>query len=100
MLDRHGEPIPGLFAAGEVTGGVHGASRLEDTALTDAIVFGRTAGEAAAAYANEAAKIHSRNTRANDREKPALAGDVARTDDAERDRMRFAELDSANAAAN
>lgn len=100
VLDRHGEPIPGLFAAGEVTGGVHGASRLEDTALTDAIVFGRTAGEAAAAYANEAAKIHARNTRANDREKPALAGDVARTDDAERDRMRFAELDSANAAAN
>ena len=64
---------------------------LDDPAVT---------GEAAAAYANEAAKIHARNTRANDREKPALAGDVARTDDAERGRMRFAELDSANAAAN
>lgn len=44
-----GEPIPGLFAAGEVTGGVHGASRLGGVAVGDCLVFGRTAGRNAAA---------------------------------------------------
>lgn len=100
VLDRHGNPIPGLFAAGEVTGGVHGASRLEDTALTDAIVFGRTAGEAAAAYAAKAAKSHAQNTLANRREKPSLAGEVARTDAAELERTHFAALDATKAAAD
>ncbi len=47
-----GEPIPGLYAAGEVTGGVHGASRLGGVAIGDCLVFGRTAGRNAAA--NEA----------------------------------------------
>ena len=42
--------IPGLFAAGEVTGGVHGANRLGGNAVADFIVFGRIAGEQAAAY--------------------------------------------------
>ncbi|BDU72529.1 flavocytochrome c [Mesoterricola silvestris] len=37
-------PIPGLYAAGEVTGGVHGACRLGGMAITECIVFGRTAG--------------------------------------------------------
>lgn len=46
-----GEPIPGLFAAGEVTGGVHGASRLGSCAITDCLVFGRIAGQNAAAEA-------------------------------------------------
>ncbi|KIH77263.1 fumarate reductase (CoM/CoB) subunit A [Geoalkalibacter ferrihydriticus] len=40
--------LPGLFAAGEVTGGVHGANRLGGNALTEAAVFGRIAGRAAA----------------------------------------------------
>jgi len=44
-----GTPIPGLFAAGEVTGGVHGASRLGSCAITDCLVFGRIAGRNAAA---------------------------------------------------
>ncbi|MBO6639927.1 MAG: flavocytochrome c [Roseitalea sp.] len=44
-----GEPIPGLYAAGEVTGGVHGASRLGGVAVGDCLVFGRTAGRNAAA---------------------------------------------------
>jgi flavocytochrome c len=42
------EPIPGLFAAGEVTGGVHGAVRLGGVAMADCIVFGRIAGKNAA----------------------------------------------------
>lgn len=49
VLDLRGRPIPGLFAAGEVTGGVHGAARLGSCALTDCIVFGRIAGQQAAA---------------------------------------------------
>jgi flavocytochrome c len=44
-----GEPIPGLFAAGEVTGGVHGASRLGSCAYADCLIFGRIAGRNAAA---------------------------------------------------
>jgi flavocytochrome c len=42
-------PIPGLFAAGEVTGGVHGAVRLGSVAMADCVVFGRIAGTNAAA---------------------------------------------------
>ncbi len=48
--------IPGLFAAGEVTGGVHGENRLMGNSLLDVIVFGRIAGQNAAAYAKEDAK--------------------------------------------
>lgn len=40
--------VPGLFAVGEVSGGVHGANRLSGTALTEIFVFGPLAGEAAA----------------------------------------------------
>ena len=46
----HGNVIPGLFAAGEVTGGVHGANRLGGNAVADFVVFGGIAGESAAAY--------------------------------------------------
>ncbi|MDI6798238.1 MAG: flavocytochrome c, partial [Desulfatibacillaceae bacterium] len=45
-LDR--KPISGLFAAGEIAGGVHGAVRLGSVAVTDCIVFGRIAGQNAA----------------------------------------------------
>jgi len=38
------EPIPGLFAAGEVTGGVHGENRLAGNSLLECIVFGKIAG--------------------------------------------------------
>lgn len=42
------QPIPGLYAAGEITGGVHGASRLGSNAIVDCLVFGRIAGKEAA----------------------------------------------------
>ncbi len=43
--------VPGLFAAGEVAGGMHGSNRLGGNSLSDLLVFGRRAGTAAAAYA-------------------------------------------------
>ena len=52
VLKEVGTVIPGLFAAGEVTGGVHGANRLGGTAVADFVVFGRIAGESAANYAS------------------------------------------------
>jgi fumarate reductase flavoprotein subunit len=43
VLDTSGKPIPGLFAAGEVTGGIHGGNRLGGNALTEVLVSGRIA---------------------------------------------------------
>ena len=57
VLNTSGEIIPGLFAAGEVTGGVHGANRLGGNAVADFVVFGRIAGAQAAAYAAEAVAV-------------------------------------------
>jgi FAD-dependent fumarate reductase len=51
VLDRDGVAIPGLYAAGEVTGGVHGKNRLAGNSLLDCCVYGRMAGENAAAFA-------------------------------------------------
>ena len=51
VLNEKGEVIPGLFAAGEVTGGVHGANRLGGNAVADFTVFGHIAGAAASDYA-------------------------------------------------
>ena len=51
VLNEKGEVIPGLFAAGEVAGGVHGANRLGGNAVADFTVFGRIAGAAASDYA-------------------------------------------------
>ena len=51
VIDVNGKVIPGYFAAGEVTGGVHGGNRLGGNAQPDIIVFGRIAGNSASAYA-------------------------------------------------
>ena len=51
-LNSAGQPIPGLFAAGEVTGAIHGTNRLGGNAITDVFVFGRIAGRNA--YLGEA----------------------------------------------
>lgn len=46
VLDKHGKPIPGLYAAGEVTGGFFGGNRLGGNALTEVMVSGRIAARA------------------------------------------------------
>lgn len=48
VINLKGQPIPRLFAAGEVCGGIHGASRLSSCALTECLIFGRIAGQKAA----------------------------------------------------
>lgn len=48
VIDTNGNVIPGLYAAGEVTGGIHAGNRLGGNALADIIVFGKIAGETAA----------------------------------------------------
>ncbi len=50
VIDVNGNPIPGLFAAGEVTGGVHGGNRLGGNAVADIVIFGRIAAESAIEY--------------------------------------------------
>ncbi|PKY00225.1 FAD dependent oxidoreductase [Aspergillus campestris IBT 28561] len=50
VLDGQGQPIPGLWAAGEITGGLHGQNRLGGSSLLECVVFGRIAGDEAAAF--------------------------------------------------
>lgn len=52
VLKADGTPIPGLYAAGEVTGGLHGANRLGGNGVADIVVNGRLAGLAAAKHCN------------------------------------------------
>jgi succinate dehydrogenase / fumarate reductase flavoprotein subunit len=49
--------VPGLFAAGEVAGGMHGANRLGGNSLSDLLVFGQRAGAGAAAFAQQAPAV-------------------------------------------
>lgn len=51
VISVDGAPIPGFFAAGEVTGGVHGADRLGGNSISETITFGRIAGTSAAQFA-------------------------------------------------
>ncbi|WP_297280768.1 flavocytochrome c [uncultured Anaerococcus sp.] len=53
VLNSESENIPGLYAAGEVTGGVHGANRLGGNAVTDIVVFGRNSAKNADSYIKE-----------------------------------------------
>jgi succinate dehydrogenase / fumarate reductase flavoprotein subunit len=53
--------VPGLFAAGEVAGGMHGANRLGGNSLSDLIVFGRRAGMGAVEYIEAGAVAHTMN---------------------------------------
>lgn len=50
VLDRNGAVIPGLFAAGEVTGGLHGNNRIGGNSIAETVVFGRQAAQQAALY--------------------------------------------------
>ena len=47
VLDINGRIIPGLYAAGEVTGGIHGSNRLGGNATADVLTFGRIAAKTA-----------------------------------------------------
>lgn len=50
VLTADGKVIEGLYAAGEITGGVHGGNRIGGNAVTDIVVFGKIAGDNAAEY--------------------------------------------------
>jgi len=52
--DSQAAKVPGLFAAGEVSGGMHGSNRLGGNSLSDLLVFGRRAGLSAAEYVDSA----------------------------------------------
>lgn len=53
VIDLNGKVIPGLFAAGEVVGGVHGGNRLGGNAVADIVVFGRISSASAVVWCNE-----------------------------------------------
>ncbi|MEX2219151.1 MAG: fumarate reductase/succinate dehydrogenase flavoprotein subunit [Phycisphaerales bacterium] len=57
--DTQMSTVPGLFAAGEVAAGLHGANRLGGNSLSDLLVFGRRAGEFAAKFAKENAEVRA-----------------------------------------
>src|SRR4030081_3682524 len=61
--DSHATEIAGLYAAGECTAGLHGANRLGGNSLAETVVFGRRAGEAAAAHSRES-EIQRRSKKA------------------------------------
>jgi succinate dehydrogenase / fumarate reductase flavoprotein subunit len=58
--DTGAASVPGLFAAGEVSGGMHGSNRLGGNSLSDLLVFGRRAGMGAAAYLDSLAEAGGR----------------------------------------
>ncbi len=62
--DTAAASVPGLFAAGEVTGGMHGSNRLGGNSLSDLVVFGRRAGLGAAAYLDSLSEAGGRPTAA------------------------------------
>jgi succinate dehydrogenase / fumarate reductase flavoprotein subunit len=64
--------VPGLFAAGEVAGGLHGANRLGGNSLSDLLVFGRRAGLGAAAYA----KTYAGDPQVDAREVEAITAEL------------------------
>ena len=55
VIDTDGNVIPGLFACGETTGGIHGGNRVGGNAVCDFIVFGRIAGQSASDFAKSGA---------------------------------------------
>ena len=59
LIDKYAATsVPGLFAAGEITGGLHGANRMGGNALTDTLVFGAIAGNSAARWADAHRRVH------------------------------------------
>lgn len=64
IINKAGKPVPGYFAAGEVTGGVHGKNRLGGSALLECVVFGRVSGQSAAEHALKVGTKSSGNSAA------------------------------------
>jgi succinate dehydrogenase/fumarate reductase flavoprotein subunit len=84
-IDQHAQTeIPGLFAAGEVTAGVHGANREGGNALTECIVFGDIAGESGARYAMQ---VWQGKTEVN-----GFRGETLFQEDRKRERNFFREI--------
>jgi succinate dehydrogenase / fumarate reductase flavoprotein subunit len=71
--DTQESSVPGLFAAGECAAGINGANRLGGNSLSDLIVFGKRAGEYAAAHAKKRGSAKVNESAANDAMKSALA---------------------------
>ncbi|MCW2666213.1 MAG: Succinate dehydrogenase [Frankiales bacterium] len=71
--DTESSVVPGLYAAGEVAGGMHGSNRLGGNSLSDLLVFGRRAGAAASAYARETDAAPLREDDLTDATREALA---------------------------
>jgi len=71
--DTQMSTVSGLFAAGEVAGGLHGANRLGGNSLSDLLVFGKLAGEHAATYAREHRAGHADAGQIEDAMREALA---------------------------
>ena len=62
-IDRDGRTdVPGLYAVGEVTGGIHGSNRLQDNALPDLFVFGTRAAAAVARESYQASEVRLEGT--------------------------------------
>jgi succinate dehydrogenase / fumarate reductase flavoprotein subunit len=74
--------VPGLYAAGECAGGLHGANRLGGNSLGDILVFGRRAGEAAAEYARTRSSAPQLRDSEIEAEQAALAKPLDSTDGA------------------
>ncbi len=70
--DTQMSTVPGLFAAGEVAAGLHGANRLGGNSLSDLLVFGKIAGEHAAAYAKDRASVGPADSQVDDAIRKAL----------------------------
>jgi len=71
--DTAASSVPGLFAAGEVSGGMHGSNRLGGNSLSDLLVFGKRAGEHAAKFARERGGVSIDATAIDAAERVALA---------------------------
>ncbi|MBA3259785.1 MAG: fumarate reductase/succinate dehydrogenase flavoprotein subunit [Gemmatimonadales bacterium] len=71
--DTQRSTLPGLFAAGECAAGLHGANRLGGNSLSDLLVFGKRAGEFAAAFAREHAGVTVDSGQVEDAVRCALA---------------------------
>ena len=76
--ETHATDVPGLYAAGECVGGLHGANRLGGNSLAETLVFGRRAGEAAAAFALESEVLHPSRRAIDDGARRAGRADAAR----------------------